>query len=126
MKLVGHKGYVYAALLLRDGTRAVTTSDDRTLIVWDLATGRPTSVLPGHTKEVDALAYHPTLDMLATGSDDRSVRVRARACIHVVSSASAQIWDLTTMTCVRTITCDGQAHDMHTTSCTAITCAQGP
>src|SRR5262249_53487101 len=45
--------------LTRDGRRAVTCSNDTTLIVWDLAGGQELHRLEGHTEHVWGLALSP-------------------------------------------------------------------
>ena len=42
-----------------DGTRAVSASADKTLRVWDLATGKSLASLEGHTSAVYGVAVTP-------------------------------------------------------------------
>ena len=80
--LTGHTGTVWAvaAVPLPDGrTLLATGSDDRTVRLWDPATGQPTSKpLTGHTGTVWAVAAVPLPDgrtLLATGSTDGTARL---------------------------------------------------
>ena len=50
--LKGHTGAVCGVAVTPDGTRAVSASDDKTLRVWDLATGKSLASLEGHTQRV--------------------------------------------------------------------------
>ena len=43
---------MYGVAVTPDGTRAVSASDDKTLRVWDLATGKSLASLEGHTDTV--------------------------------------------------------------------------
>lgn len=45
------------------------------LKLWDLSAGRLLAELPGHTGPVTAVAFHPTVLLLATASADRTVRL---------------------------------------------------
>ena len=58
--LVGHGGRVMALSYSPDGTKFISGSSDRTLIIWDAETGEPIGKpLVGHTSWVDTLAYSP-------------------------------------------------------------------
>ena len=59
----------------------VSASSDCTLKVWDLATETCSNTLTGHTDEVwcCALASSETLDMIASGSSDHTIRLWRRS-----------------------------------------------
>jgi GTPase SAR1 family protein/DNA-directed RNA polymerase subunit RPC12/RpoP len=61
--------------LTPDGTRAVTTSDDRTLRFWDLATGKSTVSLDGHAASVFGVALTPDGTWAVTTSADETIRI---------------------------------------------------
>lgn len=46
-----------------------------TIQLWDASTGRRLRVLRGHTGAVKTLAFHPGSALLASGSDDREIRI---------------------------------------------------
>ena len=52
--LVGHANKVTAVAVMQ-GRRAISASDDQTIKVWDLQTGRELVTLSGHKREVRAV-----------------------------------------------------------------------
>jgi WD40 repeat protein len=58
-----------------DGRRAVSGSDDKTLKVWDLETGRELWTLEGHSGWVRAVAVTADSRRAVSGSDDRTLKV---------------------------------------------------
>ncbi len=47
---MGHTEFVYAVSITPDGKRAVSGSEDKTCILWDLNTGEELQTLMGHTR----------------------------------------------------------------------------
>jgi WD40 repeat protein len=59
-----------------DGKTLASSSDDGTIRLWDIATGRPIgSPLTGHTDAVYSVAFSPDGKTLASGSDDHTIRL---------------------------------------------------
>jgi WD40 repeat protein len=58
-----------------DGTRIAAPLDDRTVRVWEAATGRVLDVLRGHSDQVMDVAFSPDGQRLATSSYDNTVRI---------------------------------------------------
>jgi WD40 repeat protein len=73
--LAGHTGPVHAVAIAPDGTWLATGSWDRSVRIWDAATGRQRATLTGHTKEVRSVAIAPDGGWLASGGADRTVRI---------------------------------------------------
>jgi len=73
--LEGHTGAVTAVALSADGTCAVSASNDETLRVWELASGRCVKKLEGHTGSVCAIALSADGRQAISGSSDKTVRV---------------------------------------------------
>ncbi len=80
-----------------DGRRAVSTSYDRTLRIWDLESGQTVCTLEGNAERVDALAITPDGRHIVSASHDRTLR----------------LWDLENFQTVRTL-------EGHTKAVTAV------
>ena len=73
--LEGHTDRVWAVAVSPDGRFIVSGSDDRTVKVWELESGRLLRSLEGHTGRVRAVAVSPDGRFIVSGSDDRTVKV---------------------------------------------------
>ena len=73
--LAGHSGRVRAVAVTPDGRYAVSGSEDGTLKVWGLKTGREVRALAGHSGGVRAVAVTPEGRYVVSGSDDRTLKV---------------------------------------------------
>jgi Tol biopolymer transport system component len=71
----GHTQAIRAVVVSVDGSRAVSASDDRTVRLWDGATGKELRRFEGHTGAVVAVALSPDGRRIVSGSQDRTVRV---------------------------------------------------
>jgi WD40 repeat protein len=58
-----------------DGKQVVSGSYDRTVRLWDPATGAALQTLKGHTNAVNSVAFSPDGKQVVSGSDDRTVRL---------------------------------------------------
>ena len=74
-ELVGHARWVTACTVTPDGRRVVSASDDETLKVWDLDSGRVLATLEGHTNTVTACAVTPDGRRVISASDDQTLKV---------------------------------------------------
>jgi WD40 repeat protein len=66
---------VNAVAVSPDGRFIVSGSDDRTVKVWELESGRLLRSLEGHTGGVNAVAVSPDGRFIVSGSSDRTVKV---------------------------------------------------
>jgi WD40 repeat protein len=58
-----------------DGRFIVSGSEDRTVKVWELESGRLLRSLKEHADDVNAVAVSPDGRFIVSGSDDRTVKV---------------------------------------------------
>lgn len=73
-ELIGHAGAVLGCALSDDGRRLISASEDGTLGVWDLESGRLLVPLEGHTAQV--LACVVTADgRVVSGSADHTLKI---------------------------------------------------
>jgi WD40 repeat protein len=73
--LNGHTSWVKAVAVTADGKRAISGSDDKTLKIWDLTTGKEQFTLNGHTSFVNAVAVTADGKRAISGSDDNTLKV---------------------------------------------------
>lgn len=74
----GHTEAVYSVTLSPDGKLVATGSFDRSLRVWDAATGKPLRAFSGancHKNLVLSVAFSPKGDLIASGSSDNTARI---------------------------------------------------
>ena len=73
--LTGHRELVFGVALTRDGRRAVSASKDRTLKVWDLASGEELRTLEGHSSSVYGIAVTGDGRRAVSASGDKTLKV---------------------------------------------------
>jgi WD40 repeat protein len=71
----GHQGPVTGIAFSRDGRLAVSGSRDKSLRLWERASGRTIAVLDGHNAAVTGVAYHADGRRIASASADGTVRI---------------------------------------------------
>jgi len=75
LTLRGHALGVSTVSFSPDGKRIVSGSADRTLIVWDAATGEEMITLRGHAFKVSAVAFSPDGRRIVSGCYDGTLKV---------------------------------------------------
>ena len=73
--LSGHEGMARAVSFSPDGRTLASGSDDRTVRLWDVQTGRQLAMLKDHTETIFAVAFSPDGRILASGALDGQVRL---------------------------------------------------
>ncbi len=73
--LDGHTDAVRAVAITRDGTRALSASNDHSLRLWDLAEGKTVHEFRGHTDLVNALVLTPDGRHALSASSDHTMKL---------------------------------------------------
>ncbi len=73
--LTVHTNWVYGIALSPDDVYVASASEDKTVRVFEVATGQPLRVLQSHTAEVVCAAWSRDGESIVSGSRDNSVRV---------------------------------------------------
>jgi eukaryotic-like serine/threonine-protein kinase len=84
----GHSGEVFGVAIAPDGRTALSGSTDKTLKLWDLASGRELRTFTGHSESVYSVAIAPDGRIALSASEDKTLK----------------IWDLTSGEELRTLT----------------------
>src|SRR5437763_3156508 len=76
--LKGHTEIVYAVAFSPDGKQVLTGSFDKTLKLWDTATGKEIKTLSGpkgHQDLILSVAFSPDGNLVASAAADKSVKL---------------------------------------------------
>ncbi len=72
--LEGHSGSVQSIAFSPDGKLLASGSDDKTIKLWDTATG-DVQTLEGHSGSIQSIAFSPDGKLLASGSGDETIKL---------------------------------------------------
>ncbi|MFQ6021194.1 MAG: protein kinase [Acidiferrobacterales bacterium] len=73
--LTGHDDWVHAVAFSPDGKTLASASYDRTIRLWNVATGTLHRILRGHDRGINSVAYSTDGKWLASAGDDGTVRL---------------------------------------------------
>ncbi|AVH72605.1 nSTAND1 domain-containing NTPase [Nostoc sp. 'Lobaria pulmonaria (5183) cyanobiont'] len=86
--LEGHSSSVWGVVFSPDGKTLASGSDDNTIKLWDVSTGKAIKTLTGHSSMVISVVFSPDGKTLASGSDDNTIK----------------LWDVSTGKAIKTLT----------------------
>jgi len=69
------KEFIFSVIFSPDGQTLASGSDDKTIRLWDRASGKELAVLKGHEDSVRSVAFSPDGQTLASGSGDHTIRL---------------------------------------------------
>jgi WD40 repeat protein len=86
--LSGHSNYVLSVAFSPDGKVLASGSYDKTIELWEVATGRKITSLTGHSNYVLSVAFSPDGRVLASGSFDKTIKLWEVATGREINSLS--------------------------------------
>ena len=94
---LGHRGSVWSLAWSPDGRQALSGAEDRTILLWDVASGRCLRVLEGHTDDIFSVAWSPDGRQALSGGRDKAVRlweVASGRCLCVLEGHTDGIFSV--------------------------------
>ncbi|MFN6305885.1 MAG: protein kinase domain-containing protein [Microcystis sp.] len=73
--LTGHSNVVWSVAYSPDGRYLASGSWDKTIKIWEVATGKELRTLTGHSEAVYSVVYSPDGRYLASGSSDKTIKI---------------------------------------------------
>ena len=95
--LEGHISLILSTAFHADNQRLVSSSEDETIKVWDINTGKCLKTLYGYTDWQLAIAFHPNGEILASGDNNATVRlwnIKTGKCLKTLLGHKNTIWSL--------------------------------
>lgn len=97
--LHGHSHIVSDCVISSDGAYALSSSWDKTLRLWELATGNTTRTFVGHTNDVLSVSFSADNRQIVSGSRDRTIKLwnTLGDCKYTITDKGHTDW----VSCVR-------------------------
>jgi WD40 repeat protein len=86
--LTGHTRNVWSVAFSPDGRLLASGSNDNTIKLWEVASGREVRILTGHSGAVFSVAFSPDGRLLASGSYDTTIKLWEVATGNLVRTLS--------------------------------------
>jgi coatomer subunit beta' len=80
----------------------VSGGDDRSVRVWDYQNKACVQVLTGHTHNVSAVEFHPSLPVLLSGGEDGSIRVWNSSTYRLIKTLHYRMERVWAVACMKT------------------------
>ena len=96
---VGHAGRLNHECYSPDGKYIASCSNDKTIKIWEVETGRCVRTLLGHTASVTSVSYSSDSKYLASSSEDGTIKIweiEASKCINTIITMYASRFSIIT------------------------------
>jgi serine/threonine protein kinase len=95
--LTGHSNVVWSVAYSPDGRYLASGSWDKTIKIWEVATGKQLRTLTGHSDWVNLVVYSPDGRYLASGGDDKTIKIWEVATgkqLRTLTGHSNMVWSV--------------------------------
>lgn len=93
----GHTHWVRSIAFSPDGQRFASGSEDQTIRIWDIKTGKFFSTLEGHSSSVRSVTFSDDGKLLASSSEDGTVKiwnVDAGEYLRTLTGHVGKVWSV--------------------------------